>query len=171
MSGTQIFASTISVMFPAVMVYAGFMDLLTLKIRNYLVLGIAAAFFVAAPVIGLSFQDIALNVGVALLVLMVCFGFFAAGWIGGGDAKLAAATALWFGTDLILEYLVISTLAGGLLTLALLGFRNILLPASFYSRPWLVKLHEGKSGVPYGIAFAIGALVVFPDTVWFKAIG
>ena len=75
------------------------------------------------------------------------------------------------GWEHVLEYLVISTLAGGLLTLALLGFRNMLLPASFYSQPWLVKLHESKSGVPYGIAFAIGALVVFPETVWFKAVG
>lgn len=171
MSGTQILASAISLMFPAVMVYAGFMDLLTLKIRNVLVLAIATCFFVAAPVIGLSLQDILLNAGVSLLVLLVCFGFFAAGWIGGGDAKLAAATALWFGWEHILEYLVISTLAGGLLTLALLGFRSVLLPASFYSKAWLVKLHEAKTGVPYGIAFAIGALVVFPDTIWFRAIG
>ena len=171
MSGTQIFASTIGVMFPAVMVYAGFMDLLTLKIRNVLVMAVAVCFFLAAPIIGLSFQDIMLNAGVALLVLLVCFGFFAAGWIGGGDAKLAAATALWFGWEHVLEYLVISTLAGGLLTLALLLFRNMLLPASFYSKPWLMKLHESKSGVPYGIAFAIGALVVFPETVWFKAVG
>ena len=171
MSGTQIFASAIGFMFPAVMVFAGIMDLLTLKIRNLLVLAIAICFFIAAPVIGLGMEDVLLNVAVASLVLLVSFGFFVAGWIGGGDAKLAAATALWFGWEHVLAYLVVSTLAGGLLTLALLGFRSILLPPTFYSVRWIVKLHEAETGLPYGVAFAIGALVVFPETVWFKAIG
>lgn len=171
MSSTQIIASAVGVMFPAVMVYAGIMDLMTLKIRNVLVIVVAVCFFIAAPIVGLGIEDIVLNVAVAAIVLIVSFGFFAAGWIGGGDAKLAAATALWFGWEQVLPYLLVSTLAGGLLTLLLLGFRSILMPASFYSRPWLVKLHESKTGVPYGIAFAIAALIVFPDTVWFKSIG
>jgi prepilin peptidase CpaA len=170
MSSSQIVTSVLTVIFPAAMIFAGIMDLLTLKIRNVLVIGVAVVFFVAAPIVGLSLYEIGLNVGVAAIVLAVSFGFFAAGWIGGGDAKLAAATALWFGWEHVLPYLVISTLAGGLLTLMIIGFRSMLLPASFYSYPWLVKLHESKTGVPYGIAFAIAALIVFPDTVWFKAL-
>jgi prepilin peptidase CpaA len=152
------------------MIFAGVMDLMTLKIRNFLVIGIAVVYFIAAPLVGLSLYEMGLSMAVAGMVLAVSFGFFAAGWIGGGDAKLATATALWFGWDHILPYLIVSTLAGGLLTLAVIGFRSMLLPASFYARPWIVKLHESKSGVPYGIAFAIGALFVFPDTVWFKAL-
>ena len=171
MDGTQILAYIISILFPVAVVYAGVMDLLTLKIRNRLVLAIAICFFLAAPVFGLGLNEILFSSGIALIVLLVCFGFFAAGWIGGGDAKLAAATALWFGSAHVLEYLVVSTLAGGLLTLALIGYRSMLLPASFYGSAWLTKLHQSKTGVPYGAAFAIGALVVFPETVWFKAIG
>lgn len=171
MSSTQIFASAITVMFPVVMIFAGIMDLMTLKIRNILVISVAMAYFIAALIIGLGIHDILLSVSAASLVLAVSFGFFAAGWIGGGDAKLAAATALWFGWDQILPYLFVSTLIGGLLTLMIVGFRSMLLPASFYGHDWLVKLHESKTGVPYGVAFAIAALIVFPDTVWFKAIG
>lgn len=170
MSSSQIVTSAISVMFPAAMIFAGIMDLMTLKIRNILVSGIAIVFFVAAPIVGLSLTEIGLNVAVAALVLIVSFGFFAAGWIGGGDAKLAAATALWFGWDHVLPYLIVSTLAGGLLTLAIIGFRSMLMPAGLYRFSWLVKLHESKTGVPYGIAFAIAALIVFPETVWFKAL-
>ena len=40
------------------------------------------------------------------------------GWIGGGDAKIAAATALWFGFDQLFPYLAVASLLGGLLTLA-----------------------------------------------------
>lgn len=170
MSSSQIVTSALTVMFPAAMIFAGIMDLLTLKIRNILVSGIAIVFFVAAPIVGLSLTEIGLSVAVAALVLVVSFGFFAAGWIGGGDAKLAAATALWFGWDHVLPYLIISTLAGGLLTLAIIGFRSLLLPAALYRFPWAVKLHESKTGVPYGIAFAIAALIVFPETVWFQAL-
>ena len=170
MNSSQIVASALTVMFPAAMIFAGIMDLMTLKIRNILVTGIAVVFFIAAPIIGLSLHEIGLSIAVASLVLLVSFGFFAAGWVGGGDAKLAAATALWFGWEHVLPYLIVSTLAGGLLTLAVLGFRSMLLPASFYGYPWLVKLHESKTGVPYGIAFAIGALFIFPDTVWFNAL-
>lgn len=170
MSSSQIVTSALTVMFPAVMIFAGIMDLMTLKIRNFLVVGIAIAFFVAAPIVGMTLTDIGLSVAVAALVLIVSFGFFAAGWIGGGDAKLAAATALWFGWDHVLAYLIVSTLAGGLLTLAIIIFRSMLMPAALYRFPWAVKLHESKTGVPYGIAFAIAALVVFPETVWFRAL-
>ena len=51
------------------------------------------------------------------------------GWIGGGDAKLAAATALWFGFDHLLDYLLYASLFGGALTLVLLQFRQWPLPS------------------------------------------
>ena len=52
------------------------------------------------------------------------------GWIGGGDAKLAAATALWFGFDFLLDYLVYASLFGGVLTLVLIQFRRLPLPGA-----------------------------------------
>ena len=70
----------------------------------------------------------------AALVLVVAFGFFTQGWIGGGDAKLAAATALWFGFDHLLDYLIYASLFGGVLTLLLLQFRMLPLPACWRAR-------------------------------------
>jgi prepilin peptidase CpaA len=100
-------------------------------------------------------------------VTFVCFAF---GWIGGGDAKVAAAAALWFGFDHLLEYLLYASLFGGALTLLLLQFRQWPLPYALAGQAWLLKLHAKESGIPYGIALAIGALLVYPETEWIKAV-
>jgi prepilin peptidase CpaA len=109
---------------------------------------------------------IGMHLAAGALVLMVCFGFFAMGWIGGGDAKLAAATALWFGFDYLLDYLVYASLFGGVLTVLLIQFRRLPLPAVLARQGWILKLHDAGSGVPYGIALAAAALIVYPKTGW-----
>ena len=92
------------------------------------------------------------------------------GWIGGGDAKLAAATALWFGFDHLLNYLLYASLFGGALTLLLLQFRQWPLPAALAGQAWLQRLHAKDTGMPYGIALAVGALMIYPETDWMKAV-
>ena len=159
-----------TIIFPAAMIYAGIMDLLTMKIRNFVVLIVAVSYLVFAPLAGFTLYEIGLSLAVAGAVFIVTFGFFAAGWIGGGDAKLAAVTALWFGWDHAMPYFIYATLAGGLLTLAIIGFRSMMLPASLYKYEWIVRLHQSKSGVPYGAAFALAALIVFPQTDWLAAV-
>ena len=37
-------------------------------------------------------------------------------------------------------------------------------------QPWLLKLHAKETGIPYGIALAIGALMIYPETEWIKAV-
>ena len=103
-------------------------------------------------------------------MLAVAFACFAMGWVGGGDAKIAASAALWFGFGHLLNYLVDASLFGGALTLLLLQFRQWPLPYPFAGQAWLLKLHAKESGIPYGIALAIGALVVYPETQWIKAV-
>jgi prepilin peptidase CpaA len=103
--------------------------------------------------------------------LAVAFGCFSQGWIGGGDAKLAAATALWFGFDHLLDYLIYASLFGGILTLVLIQFRRLPLPAFMERQPWVMRLHEAGGGVPYGIALAAAALMVYPKTDWMLGIG
>lgn len=159
-----------TIIFPAAMIYAGIMDLLTMKIRNFVVLIVAVSYLVFAPLAGFTLYEIGLSLAVAGAVFIVTFGFFAAGWIGGGDAKLAAVTALWFGWDHAMPYFIYATLAGGLLTLAIIGFRSMMLPASLYKHEWIVRLHQSKSGIPYGAAFALAALIVFPQTDWLAAV-
>jgi len=104
-------------------------------------------------------------------VLVIAVGFFSMGWIGGGDAKLAAATALWFGFDFLLDYLIYASLLGGVLTLLLIEFRTLPLPALLARQPWVLRLHERGGGIPYGIALAVAALIVYPETAWMPAFG
>jgi prepilin peptidase CpaA len=109
--------------------------------------------------------------GAGFAVLVVTFIFFARGWIGGGDAKLAAVTALWFGFDQLLSYALYASLLGGVLTLAMLRFRLVPLPKMLAGHEWAQRLHRLDGGVPYGIALAAAALMIYPDTPWMKALG
>ena len=85
-------------------------------------------------------------------MLAVAFVFFSQGWIGGGDAKLAAATALWFGFAYLLDYLLYASIFGGVLTLALLQFRKLPLPGVLTRQAWIMRLHDSAGDVPYGIS-------------------
>jgi prepilin peptidase CpaA len=157
--------------FPALMAFAASSDLITMTISNRVSLVLIGAFFVLAIMWGMPLAEIGTHIGAAAAVLVVSFVFFARGWIGGGDAKLAAATALWLGFDQLLNYLVFASLFGGLLTLAILRFRATPLPSLLANQEWAKRLHRTDSGVPYGIALAVAALAIYPDTPWMKALG
>ena len=158
-------------LFPAMMAFAAWSDLFTMTISNRVSLALLAGFFVMAAMIGMTPEQAMWHVGTALGVLVVTFIFFARGWIGGGDAKLAAATALWIGPELLMNYLLYASILGGALTLLMIRFRVHPLPGILAGREWVERLHRMDAGVPYGIALAIGALMVYPDTVWMKALG
>jgi len=158
-------------LFPALMAFAASSDLLTMTISNRLSLALAGSFFLLTLITGMSLGTVGMHLAAAALVLAVCFGFFSMGWIGGGDAKLAAATALWFGFDFLLDYLVYASLFGGVLTVLLIQFRRLPLPAPLARQTWILRLHETGGGVPYGIALAAAALAVYPKTGWMPAFG
>ena len=158
-------------LFPALMAFAASSDLITMTISNRISLALIAGFLVLAVMTGMPLAEIGMHVGAAAAVLAVAFVFFARGWIGGGDAKLAAATALWLGFDQLLNYVIFASLFGGLLTLAILRFRLMPLPAWLASQEWAKRLHRMDTGVPYGIALALAALVIYPDTSWMKSLG
>lgn len=155
------------VVFPILMVFSAFSDLLTLTIPNRVSLALIAAFAALAIYLHMPPMTIALHVSCGLAMLLVTFVMFNFKLIGGGDAKLAAATALWLGWDYLLDYGLIASLAGGVLTLAILELRRHDLP-SFLSRlPFLARLSERGAGVPYGIALAAAGLLVYPQSrVW-----
>jgi prepilin peptidase CpaA len=158
-------------LFPAMMAFAASSDLLTMTISNRVSLILAASFFVLAAMSGMPLVDVGTHLGAAAIVLTVSFVFFARGWIGGGDAKLAAATALWLGFDQLLNYLIYASLFGGLLTLAIMRFRLMPLPSALANQEWAKRLHRMDAGVPYGIALALAALAIYPDTSWMKSLG
>ena len=150
--------------FPAMMAYAACSDLITMRISNKLVLALAAGFFGIALLMGMPLTTVGMHMAAGALVLTVTFGLFAAGWIGGGDAKLAAATALWLGFELTLPYLVYASLFGGALTLMLLAGRRYMLPAPLLGVTWIERLHNPKTGIPYGIALAAAGMMVYAQT-------
>ena len=97
---------------------------------------------------GLPFwPDAAIQVGVAVIVFVVLAGAFYAGMMGGGDVKLAAAVALWFSPASTLMFLVLMSLAGGVLTLVVVAIHR-------------TRKKLGKPEVPYGVAIACGALAI-----------
>ncbi|MGJ4952969.1 A24 family peptidase [Bradyrhizobium sp. HKCCYLS20291] len=157
-------------LFPALMAFAAASDLFTMTISNRVSLALIAGFVVLAPLSGMGLQDILSHLGAGAALLAIAFACFAFGWIGGGDAKVAAAAALWFGFAHLMNYLLYASIFGGVLTLVLMQFRQWPLPYMLAGQSWLARLHAKESGVPYGIALALGALMVYPDTDWVKAI-
>ncbi len=157
-------------LFPALMAFAAASDLFTMTISNRISLALLGGFLCLAVFSGMGLHDILSHAGAGAAVLAVAFACFSFGWIGGGDAKVAAGAALWFGFAHLLDYLVYASLFGGALTLVLLQFRQWPLPYSLGGQTWLLRLHAKDSGIPYGIALAVGALVIYPETDWIKAV-
>jgi prepilin peptidase CpaA len=161
------FHVSILAFFPVLMALSASLDLLTFTIPNRLCAALALGYLVFAALLGVSAVDILLNISCALAILILAFVMFNLGWIGGGDAKLAAATAAWLGWTAILNYGLAAAIFGGILTLILLGARAAPLPAVLGRIEWLARLHNVKAGVPYGIALAAAGLMQYPNSsIW-----
>jgi prepilin peptidase CpaA len=156
--------------FPAAVAFAGAMDLFTMTIPNRVSLAMVAACAVLAPLAGLGLGDMAYHAGAGLLVLAVGVLLFIPGWIGGGDAKLTAAVALWLGFEHVFAFLIFAALAGGSLATIILTLRQMPLPRFLSAEPWAARLHDRAGGIPYGVALAAGALSVYPHTLWFASL-
>jgi prepilin peptidase CpaA len=162
-------AAAIFVIFPFCMVYAAVSDLVSMTIANRVSLLLVGAFVVLAPLTGMPWQDFGWHLAAGLVVLSVTFTLFAIGGMGGGDAKLLAATAVWMGFGLeLMQYLVQSAALGGLLTVLILVYRRS--PLSVYTghNLFLRNLANRDIGIPYGIALGIGGLLAFPETSMMK---
>lgn len=155
--------------FPVAMAFAGAMDLMTLTISNKISIALIAAFAAAALLMGLPLQVVLMHLAAGASVLAVTTVMFYMGWLGGGDAKLLAAAALWIGFDLMMPYLLKVAVLGGVLALVILIYRR--LPIASLPVPAFAKrLHTDGTGIPYGIAIAGGALWIYPATNWFAAL-
>lgn len=156
-----------SLAFPVLMAYAAASDLLTMRLPNWLTLAVLASFAILAVAFGMPLDQIGVNYACGLAALAVGFALFSFGWIGGGDAKLAAGIAAWLGLQGAVEFLLVSAVLGGALTLLILQMRRWPLPALLQGEAWIARLHDRKEGVPYGVALAAAALHVYPTTpIW-----
>ena len=158
---------------PALLVAAAVSDLMSYTIPNVIPAAMLLLFIPFVLLLAVSGHDIGwAEVGLHLLAaslgLVVGMAMFAAGWIGGGDAKLFAAALLWLGWDALVEYTVMASILGGALTLVLLALRQVPQPSFLLKQPWFARLCDHKAGVPYGVALALAALLVLPDTQVFQ---
>nr|WP_295461745.1 prepilin peptidase [Mesorhizobium sp.] len=157
--------AAIFIVFPFCMAYAAISDMLSMTIANRVSLLLVATFLILAPLTGMTWSDYGWHLAAGVVVLSVTFTLFAIGGMGGGDAKLLAATALWmgFGQELM-QYLVYSAAFGGLLTMLILVYRRS--PLSVYTghNIFLRNLADRDVGIPYGIALGLGGIATYPNT-------
>lgn len=155
---------------PGAVAFAGAMDLLTMKIPNRISALVVLAFFPLALLAGMGAWDILYHVAAGLAVLALGVLLFIPGWFGGGDAKLMAAIALWIGPESLFPFIFYVALAGGMIATAFASARSVPLPRVFLGEAWALRLHRRDAGIPYGIALAAGALLVYPHTIWFASL-
>lgn len=153
------------VVFPFCMAFAIVSDMVSMTIANRVSIILVAAFAFAAPLTGMAWADYGWHFAAGATVLCITFGLFAMGGMGGGDAKLLAATALWMGfSPQLLHYLVQAAVLGGLLTLVLVFYRGSSLSVVTGGNVLLRNFADRKAGVPYGVALGIAGLMVYPST-------
>ena len=160
------------IVFPLMMIFAAFSDLLTMTIPNRVSLILVVAYLILAVYLRVPLETIGSHVSAGLAMLVLTFVMYRFAWIGGGDAKLATATALWLGWGLLAQYGMAASLIGGALTLAILELRRHDLPQRLLSVEFVARLADKSGGVPYGMALAGAALFVYPQSVlWLRLAG
>lgn len=152
--------------FPLAMAFAGVMDLLTYTIPNRVSLALLLGFVFSAPLAGMPLADYASHLGAGAAMLMIGIVMFSRGWLGGGDAKLLAAAALWTGFGDLMPFLVWTAIFGGALAMALLMYRRFIPPLWLARQQWAMQLHDCRQGIPYGIALAGAGMLVYPTIPW-----
>jgi prepilin peptidase CpaA len=156
--------AVIFVVFPLCLAIAAFSDFFTMTIPNRVSAILLISFVVAAPLGGLGIEQIAMHLAAGVIVFSVCFALFALNVMGGGDAKLLTASAVWFGlTFSLVEYLVYVSFIGGLLTLAILSIRSHTNAILASGLPVPQHIMTAKK-VPYGIAIGIAAFMAYPSS-------
>jgi prepilin peptidase CpaA len=132
----------------AILVVAAIIDVRTFTISNRLNLTVALLAPVYWASVALSpWPGVAVQLGAAAIVFALLAGAFYAGMMGGGDVKLAAALALWFPPLGTVKFLVLMSLAGGVLTLFVLAVHR-------------ARKLQGRPEIPYGVAIAFGGLAI-----------
>ncbi|HVM21692.1 MAG TPA: prepilin peptidase [Sphingomicrobium sp.] len=143
-----LFTELLLALLAAILIVAAVIDVRTFTISNRLTATVA----LLAPVYWLSialtpWPGMATHIAAGAIVFVLLALAFWAGMMGGGDVKLAAALALWFSPAGTMRFLVMMSIAGGVLTLGILIYHR-------------VRKREGRPEIPYGVAIAAGGLMV-----------
>jgi prepilin peptidase CpaA len=156
-------------LFVALMACAASIDVRTFRIPNWLTLLVAVLFFPVAIASGMGWQDIGMHVIAGVILFFVGFMFFSFGFFGGGDAKLIAAAALWFGTTGTGFFLYGSVVAGGILAGAMVLWSMSKYVVQLDLGDLIPMIRKVKPQMPYGLALAAGAITAIPQSEWLMA--
>jgi len=153
------------ILFSALVIVAALHDLVSFTIPNWISVALVVAFVPAVWVAGLPVAAIGVHLAVGLAAFAVAVAMFALRWIGGGDAKLLAAVALWIGLPALGTFALATAVAGGALALVLLAVRKDWVRAHAGTPPaWAQRLMQPDGPAPYGVAIAFGSLFALPAT-------
>lgn len=159
--------AAVFLVFPLCLAYAAISDLLTMTIPNRVSLILACSFFLLASFSGLAWPVIGMHLAGAAIVFVACFALFALNVMGGGDAKLLSAAALWFGLGIpLLQFMIDVAYVGGAVTILILALRWRAQTIMAMGLPVPHSLLHAKK-IPYGIAIAIGGFLAFPSSPLF----
>ncbi len=147
--------------FALLMLAGAVKDIQSFTIPNWICIAAAALFVPAAAIAGLGWAGFAAHLAVGFAVLLLGMGLFAMRWLGGGDAKLLAAAALWAGWPDVLMFLAYVAALGGVFTLLLMAARRAFGPAAQHAGLSLPILERARE-IPYGVAIAGAALIFLP---------
>ncbi|WP_121209702.1 A24 family peptidase [Maricaulis maris] len=151
------------------MLVAAVFDAVKFIIPNWLCGLVVLTFPVAVLAAGLGWSDAGNHMLGGVIALLIGFALFAPGWIGGGDAKLFAASALWFGWPEILAFLIHTVIAGGVLVILLLALRWLAPRIPALAARVEDSALAVNAPVPYGIAIAAGVFWSLPNSVFWGA--
>lgn len=150
--------------FPVLLAAAAIFDASSMIIPNWLNALIAALFVPVALAGHMEMSAIGWNLALGAVVFAIGAGLFLLGVMGGGDVKMIAACSVWLGLPMMVPFLLYTAITGGALAAVALVARRIA-PAGVSDAGWTRWLTERKSGVPYGIAIAAGAILVWSESI------
>ncbi|MDH4441014.1 MAG: prepilin peptidase [Rhizobium sp.] len=149
---------------PVCLVLAALTDFLEMTIPNRIPAILLATFLLIAPFSDITAVEFGWHVAAAVSVFAVCFGLFALNVMGGGDAKILSAAAIWFGFNhSLFEFLAYTGYLGGALTVMVM-----LLRANWDKFATIgVKLPQTlmvANKIPYAIAIGAAGLMAYPQS-------
>ncbi len=150
---------TAAIVFMGVMMHVMYTDLTQQRIYNWAVLLLLTLYFPLAVSAGFELQSIAMALGVGMIVFVGGLGCFSGGWLGGGDVKLAAVSALWLGPETVISYILWTAILGSMVTLSIMVLRR--------RRAIEAGLpYDSRASLPYGPGMALAAIILFPQSNW-----
>jgi prepilin peptidase CpaA len=155
---------------PTLMIVAAVTDVMSYRIPNWLTVSIAGLFFPMALLTHMPLAEFGSHVTAGIMLFVIGYALFAFGIFGGGDSKLMAAAGLWFGTSQVMPFLVLTSLAGLVLAAGVMFWSVFMVMWDFHDPVAGSAIDKGvrklKPKLPYGFAFAVGAILAFPQSWW-----